>query len=354
MKRLSCYKRLTLVFIGVFSILISGCSSLKMNESASFYADNPELDRVQNHAYAGAGVGASWLNPDTSEVDGVDVDDRVNSGGQITVGMDMSRQLALELHSADLGSAGISPSGRINYHLHGASALIYAGKQRHKFKRNGLTGFGRIGFGMLENSAVGDLNYQKENSTHVLFGAGLEYMTRMGLGARAEVIYYEEDARYGQLALVYRTGRRPEPRRAELAEEPVPQPTVAAALPVIKEEPPSICESFEGSLAQVRYRTDSDELTDDGAQALQQAASHLNECPEAGISISGHTDNVGSDSYNNDLSIRRAQGVESALIQMGIQLERIQTNGFGEAMPVDSNDTREGRRLNRRVELEIQ
>lgn len=360
MKRSTHLRKLPLVVgIGILSILTSGCSSLQMDDSATFYNNNPELDRVQRHAYAGIGVGSSWLNPDTSEVVGVSVNERVNSGGQITVGMDMSRQLSLELHSADLGSAGMSPSGRINYHLHGISALVHAGKQRHMFKRHGLKGYGRIGLGFLDNSPVGDIDYEKQNATHVLFGLGAEYMTRLGFGARAEIIYFDEDVRYGQLALVYRTGKRPEMRPVQIVEEPIPEPVepvVVAALPepIVAEAAPEVCGQFSGTLEGVTFKTNSDELTQEGLWVVQEAASRLSECNEGGISVSGHTDSVGAAKYNLDLSKRRAYTVASVLVQMGIQKDRLQARGFGETRPIDTNDTPEGRSQNRRVELVVQ
>ena len=98
-------------------------------------------DRVQRHFYAATGVGISRTNPDASEVRAFTVNDRVEAAGQVTIGADLSRQLAVELHSADLGSAGFDPGGRLNYHISGASALVYAGKNRHNFKRRGLTGY---------------------------------------------------------------------------------------------------------------------------------------------------------------------------------------------------------------------
>jgi len=261
--------------------------------------------------------------------------------------------MQVELHSADLGSAGLSPTGRINYHLHGASALVYAGKQRHTFKRHGLKGFGRLGFGMLQNSAVGAVNYEKVNDTHVLLGAGLEYMTRSGFGARAEMIYYEEDVRYGQLGLVYRMGKQPTLPPVEIAQEVIPEPTVVAALPVI-EPVVDVCSQYEVNTGTVNYITDSDQLTEAGETVIEQLANHLNDCQDTKIRVTGHTDNVGNEQYNYDLAKRRAQRVASMFEQMGIQSERIQSDSFGETMPIETNRTEAGRRENRRVELLVQ
>ena len=71
------------------------------------------------------------------------------------------------------------------------------------------------------------------------------------------------------------------------------------------------------------------------------------------IEVMGHTDSTGSDAYNLGLSRRRAQSVGNHLASEGVASMRIVTEGFGEQYPVASNDTVEGRQLNRRVELRL-
>ena len=67
----------------------------------------------------------------------------------------------------------------------------------------------------------------------------------------------------------------------------------------------------------------------------------------------GHTDSVGSDAYNQKLSVRRAEAVKAFLVSQGIEKNRIYTEGKGEKQPVASNQTKEGRAKNRRVEIEV-
>ena len=69
------------------------------------------------------------------------------------------------------------------------------------------------------------------------------------------------------------------------------------------------------------------------------------------VSVEGHTDSVGSNSYNQDLSDRRAFSVRSALTDMGISVDRVATRGYGEEFPVASNNNAGSRQLNRRVEI---
>jgi len=67
----------------------------------------------------------------------------------------------------------------------------------------------------------------------------------------------------------------------------------------------------------------------------------------------GHTDSVGSDAYNQKLSVRRAEAVKAYLVSKGIEKNRIYTEGKGEKQPVADNKTKEGRTKNRRVEIEV-
>jgi len=214
-------------------LLLSGCGIANKAPElpGSAVAASSYEDSLSPGIYAVAGIGPSRLEPDTSAVAGVDLDDRVEPAGQITIGADLTRHISLEAHSADLGSAGLSPSGRINYQVNGASALLYAGGNRGRFRRQGLTGFGRLGVGVLDNSAVGDVSFEQENGTHLLYGAGLEYMTEIGVGLRAEGVVFDTDVQYAQLGLMYRTGRKKQTERPKLAVAEQEQPVIAAAAP---------------------------------------------------------------------------------------------------------------------------
>ena len=71
------------------------------------------------------------------------------------------------------------------------------------------------------------------------------------------------------------------------------------------------------------------------------------------IQINGHTDNVGTDEYNQKLSVNRAKSVYNYLVSNGVPEKRISSKGFGSTMPIDDNETDSGRARNRRVEIEI-
>ena len=86
---------------------------------------------------------------------------------------------------------------------------------------------------------------------------------------------------------------------------------------------------------------------------LDKVASVLAEYNQTYVDVYGHTDSTGSDSYNQDLSERRAVSVADYLSSHGVQAARIATRGFGETQPIESNETEQGRAANRRVEIKV-
>jgi len=103
----------------------------------------------------------------------------------------------------------------------------------------------------------------------------------------------------------------------------------------------------------ILFATDSTQVRADLRRDLQALAGNLQAYPASTVQIIGHTDNVGDAAYNQDLSERRAGAVAGVLLDSGISAGRIRTMGRGEAQPVSSNLTPEGRAQNRRVEIVI-
>lgn len=98
---------------------------------------------------------------------------------------------------------------------------------------------------------------------------------------------------------------------------------------------------------------DSSRVRSDAAQNLRNLASSLGEYPNTELLIVGHTDAQGSDSYNWNLSERRASSAADYLATQGVARSRLRTAGRGESEPVGANDTDAGRQQNRRVEVAI-
>lgn len=101
------------------------------------------------------------------------------------------------------------------------------------------------------------------------------------------------------------------------------------------------------------FAYDSDVIQPAARTNLTELANSLKKYPESSLLIVGHTDDTGSDSYNQGLSQRRADAAASFLVSQGIARSRIQTSGKGESEPVASNMSDDGRAQNRRVEVAI-
>jgi outer membrane protein OmpA-like peptidoglycan-associated protein len=107
------------------------------------------------------------------------------------------------------------------------------------------------------------------------------------------------------------------------------------------------------TLGDVFFDTGRAQLNPGANRKLDQLAQFLNEHKERRVQIDGFTDSVGTDSYNEDLSQRRANSVKSALLSRGVAASRIGTEGYGKAYPVANNVDSGGRQMNRRVEVVI-
>jgi outer membrane protein OmpA-like peptidoglycan-associated protein len=105
------------------------------------------------------------------------------------------------------------------------------------------------------------------------------------------------------------------------------------------------------TLGDMLFDTGGVELKPGAQLILDRLANYLAENPGARAIIEGHTDNVGSPNMNQALSERRADSVAAALRSRGIDVDRLETVGLGEAYPIASNDTTAGREENRRVEV---
>ncbi|MBI3504411.1 MAG: OmpA family protein [Proteobacteria bacterium] len=122
--------------------------------------------------------------------------------------------------------------------------------------------------------------------------------------------------------------------------QPAPAPAPPAPAPVRRE-----LLTLHGA----HFLFDKSSLTPAAKDTLQQAVRILKEHMDSKVEIQGHTDNIGSDKYNQALSERRANSVKAFLVSQGIAADRISTRGFGETEPIGDNHTAAGRAQNRRV-----
>ena len=103
----------------------------------------------------------------------------------------------------------------------------------------------------------------------------------------------------------------------------------------------------------ITFQTDSAEIQPQFRRTLSDIAASIQQYPNTAVRVEGHTDSTGSASYNQDLSVNRAQSVASYLAQSGVQPSRLQAIGYGESRPIATNSTPQGRAQNRRVEILI-
>ena len=140
---------------------------------------------------------------------------------------------------------------------------------------------------------------------------------------------------------VFLTCNPPPPPTVVPAPQAVPAPVPAPA-PVAKEI----------ITMNLLFDFDKAEIKNEMLPMLEKAKKILNEDPAANFTLSGHTCSIGTDAYNQKLSERRAAAVKNWLVSNGIAAGRLDAAGYGEAKPKYDNKTDEGRKLNRRVEVQ--
>ncbi|RJG05236.1 OmpA family protein [Noviherbaspirillum cavernae] len=129
------------------------------------------------------------------------------------------------------------------------------------------------------------------------------------------------------------------------AAAPAPAPAPAPAAAPVSEKVTFAADTF--------FDFDKAVLKADGKTKLDDLVSKLQGMNLEVIIAVGHTDSVGTDAYNQKLSVRRAEAVKAYLVSKGIEANRVYTEGKGEKQPVADNKTAAGRAKNRRVEIEV-
>ena len=140
----------------------------------------------------------------------------------------------------------------------------------------------------------------------------------------------------------------PAPAPAPVA---TPAPAPAAPAPVVPVAPPAATKVTYA--ADAFFNFDKSVLKPEGKAKLDDLVEKIKGINLEVIIAVGHTDSVGSDAYNQKLSIRRSEAVKAYLVSKGIEKNRVYTEGKGEKQPIADNKTAEGRAKNRRVEIEV-
>ncbi|MBE4593888.1 hypothetical protein BOO24_16265 [Vibrio navarrensis] len=215
---------------------------------------------------------------------------------------------------------------------------------------------------------LGRVNKEEDGSS-LMLGAGVEYRLTEHWNTRLEYQYFNEvggektggsDIHFIGVGLDYRFGGAAQTAMSEPMDmRPVDEVVMSEPEPVMEtmEAPePQVIETYtqvvSSAFGEALFETGSTSLSPSLMLQLQPLLARLKQYPETVVEISGHTDSKGSDAVNQRLSEQRAQSVANYLISKGVDPERItRVVGYGESLPVASNDTVSGRAQNRRVEI---
>jgi len=249
---------------------------------------------------------------------GLDHENRITTMAGLTAGPRLSIPLGdvVELYGIGQGGAFKGMGGRLNQWAPGFSVG------------------GGVDFNLTRNLAVG------------LFGRwNRAYMAPHPTSLIGHVANDQgpKDARWATAGLSFKVSLA----RPEAPPPPPPPPAVVQAPPppVVKKK--IVLRNVHFDFNKATIRPDARPVLDEAVQILKT------EEPSAAVIVEGHTDSIGSNSYNMKLSHRRADAVRDYLVRGGIAASRIHTEGFGETRPVASNATADGRAQNRRVELHL-
>ncbi|NML62377.1 OmpA family protein [Massilia sp. RP-1-19] len=330
-------------------------------------------------AYIGAAIGRSRVHIDDSAAarqltaPGQTVNawssDEKDVGFKLFAGKHINRYLAIEGGYFDMGDFSYSTStvqgGTLtgDVRIRGVNADLI-GKlpvsQRFMlFARAGMayvkadTDFS----GSRVNSAAPAEHNEGKWKPHFGVGAEMSLSQKLSLRLEAERVRTRDflsdsgKADLYSLALVYKLGN-PAPAPVYVA-PPAPAPVEAAPAPAPVEAAPVPTSEKVSFAAEALFDFDKAIVKPEGKAALDDLLNKLQGMNTEVMVTVGHTDSIGSDAYNQKLSLRRAEAVKAYIVSKGVDQSRVYTEGKGETQPVADNGTSEGRSKNRRVTVEV-
>lgn len=335
MKLVSCYVPIVLIL----------SSAAYAEESSYVVTDAPDaLPSYQNgHFYFGGRLGwSAYQDACGSDAEYCDSD---TLGGGLYGGYQFSDWFALEGGMTSYGS----PTA---HYLNKGSveADVYGGELSMKLSlplTEHMEIFSRLGgaWQNIDKTVSRTHETVESNEWNVLSSLGISYRISQRWSLRGEYQFIDgigdthvdqADLHFTSIGLTYHFGQT--------------IPLTVNKTSVVEPEPQYVTTTKSVSLnAESLFDFDSSELTYN--IELESLAKQLTLYPKDKVSIVGHTDSVGSKAYNQQLSERRAQAVADYFKRMGVAESRLSVVGQGEEHPIASNDTTEGRALNRRVEV---
>ncbi|WP_051333549.1 OmpA family protein [Aliagarivorans marinus] len=310
----------------------------------------PSFASDTSYPYLGGKLGYSKFNDPCGDMyDSCDDDDL---GMGVYGGYRFNDWFGLEGSYLYSGEATTNGSIDTDYNLFEISPMLYA-----QFAER-WQGFAKVGPAYWDGETSGAGSKVSDDGWTWTAGLGVIYSLARNWDLRLEYQYYDDlgdgdklidtDLHFTSLGLNYKFGVAAAPVPTP-APEPEQMPEPAPEPEQMPEPEPVMIESVR---ARVEFAFDSSELTQ--ADKLDAIIAHMKQYPDTSVLISGFTDSVGSDEYNQALSERRSESVASYLETQDIARERMIIEEFGEDHPEFSNETAEGRAHNRRVLLYIQ
>ena len=315
--------------------------------------------------YAGARLGGthySHFSPSSQDIDKDDL------GAGVFLGYNISSAFAIETGYTYLGEVDLDNNGTIK-----EQALDLVGKFTWN-TTDKLDLFAKAGGAYyMTDGRNGLLSGSDDDGFAATAGVGVEYAFNNKLSGRVEYQYYHDveldsydwNTHFYGLSLVYKWGgaaamaapvaaammdQQPMAEEQPVVEE---QP-VMEAQPMVEPQPEAMVEMIDIApmTVELPFVFDSDELSQSYLDQLAPIAQHLMDYPEAKLYVVGHTDSRGSEAYNQKLSVQRAALIGDYLAtHYNIDENRIIEEGRGELEPRATNETKEGRALNRRVSV---
>lgn len=359
------------------------CLAFSMMGAQAAQADEPFInpDWANSAVYIGAGIGQSRASIDEQRIrsaltaNGASVSafntDEREAGYKLFIGKQLNQYLAVEAGYFDLGTFGFDASTSGSGVLHGDAGFRGVNMdlvgQLPLSQRLSL--LARIGANYAKASthfsgnrlaAVTNPN-ASERKMNAKVGLGAEYKFSEALAGRAEIERYRLNDAIGNrgevdlvsFSLVYKLGRpAARPVVAPMIPEPVAAEPLIAPAPAVAPAPTVVSEKVTFA-AEALFDFDKAVLKPDGKQALDALARKLQGMETEVMIAVGHTDALGSDTYNQKLSLRRAEAVKAYIVSKGLTPSRVYTEGKGESQPVADNANSAGRASNRRVAVEV-
>ena len=366
--------------LGTLTALACAMLAIQVAQAADEPFVNPEW--ANSAWYLGAGVGRSRATIDEprlynslvtngARVTSFNKDER-DTGYKLFVGKQINRYLAVELGYFDLGQFGFNATTSGNGVLNGEAGfrggnLDVVGQFPFTERLSLLARFGvdytktSTRFNGNRLAAVTGPNHT-ERKFGPKAGVGLEYKLTEALALRGEVERYRVNDAVGRhgdvdllsVSLVYKLGRPAHSAPVYVAPAAVePAPMVAPTPPPPPPVAPQPTSEKVSFAAEALFDFDKSVVKPDGKAALDDLLQKLQGMNTEVMITVGHTDSVGSDDYNQKLSLRRAEAVKAYLVSKGVDTARVYTEGKGETQPMADNATAEGRAKNRRVTVEV-